>query len=162
MNEHQGASIYDYVKQEGRILALDTGRKRIGVAISDEMGVTARPLPALQRTSWKRLLNEVARLVRDFDAKRLVIGLPLNMDGTEGKASGEVRELYRKFSLSLEIPVCLQDERLTSREAEERLRRAGRKPNEVADMVDSEAAVIILQDFLASERGDKISFSTYS
>lgn len=137
-------------KLRGRVLALDMGLKRVGVAISDELGISVRVLPALQRTSWKKLLTEVQRLARDFDAKMLVIGLPLNMDGTKGEAALAALDAHRKFSLSLEIPVFLQDERLTSREAEEQLKAEGREDCEIGALVDSEAAAIILKDFLAS------------
>src|SRR5207253_2627460 len=137
--------------QGGRTLALDPGRKRVGLAISDELGITARPLPALRRTNWKKLLGDVNQIVRDYDAKRLLIGLPLKLDGTVGEAAEEAIELHRKFSLSLEIPVYLQDERLTSREAEAKLLEEGHSLDEVASLVDSESAVIILRDFLTSE-----------
>ena len=151
MSETLSAGRSSHLEQGGRTLALDPGRKRVGLAVSDELGITARPLPPLRRTNWKKLLRDVYQIVRDFDAKRLVIGLPLNLDGTEGEAALEARDFHRKFSLSLEIPVYLQDERLTSREAEERLIDEGHSLDELADLVDSESAVIILRDFLASE-----------
>jgi putative Holliday junction resolvase len=133
----------------GRLLALDLGEKRVGVAVSDELRITVRPLPFLRRTNWKQLLVAVADLLQDFDAKALVIGLPLNLDGTEGNAATEARRLARNFALSLKVPVYLQDERLTSREAEETLRAAGRSSHELRQYVDSEAAAIILRDFIA-------------
>ena len=133
----------------GRVLALDLGTKRIGVAVSDEMRLTARPLPALQRTNWKRLLGEIEALCESFDVQTVVIGLPLNLDGTEGEASTEARRIARNLSLSLEIPVRLQDERLTSRAAEEQLRALGLDRSETKARVDSQAALIILQDFIA-------------
>ena len=135
----------------GRLLALDLGRKRVGVAVSDELRLTARPLPALARGSWKELLRAVSETLRSFDAKGLVIGLPLNMNGSEGEAAGEARRLAANFRKSLWVPVFLQDERLTSREAESELRRAGRSPAQIRGLVDSEAAAIILRDFLAQE-----------
>lgn len=133
----------------GRILALDLGSKRVGVAVCDELRLTVRALPALPRTSWKRLLLAVSELCEEFDAESLVIGLPLRLDGTEGDAASESRRLARNFGLSLEIPVHLQDERLTSFEAESALREAGYKGAEIKDRVDSEAAAIILRDFLS-------------
>jgi putative pre-16S rRNA nuclease len=137
------------VKPAGRLLALDPGEKRIGVAVSDELRMTVRPLPFLRRTNWKQLLGAVAELVQGFDAQALVIGLPLNLDGTEGEAAGEARRLARNFELSLNVPVYLQDERLTSREAEETLRAAGRTIKEIREQLDSESAAIILRDFIA-------------
>jgi putative Holliday junction resolvase len=121
----------------------------VGVAVSDELRITVRPLPLLHRTNWKQLLSAVADLIQHFDAQALVIGLPLNLDGTEGQAAREARRLARNFELSLKIPVHLQDERLTSREAEEVLRTAGRSGDDLHQHLDSEAAVIILRDFIA-------------
>lgn len=132
----------------GRLLALDLGRKRVGVAVSDEQRLAVRPLMALKRTNWKELLRAVSELIRSFDAKALVVGLPLMMDGSEGDAAFEARRLARNFQLSLSVPVFLQDERLTSREAESRLRAAGRE--NVSELVDAEAASIILQDFISN------------
>ena len=132
----------------GRFLALDLGEKRTGVAISDEMHLTARPLGPIHQTNWKELLRSVAEIVRRFDAKGLVIGLPLNFDGTEGEAAQRARQRARDFELSLKLPVYLQDERLSTREAETFLRAAGRSPKEVRELVDSYSASIILTDFL--------------
>ncbi len=132
----------------GRLLALDLGEKRVGVAISDELQLTVRPLPYLRRTNWKQLLAAVADLLQRFDAKALVIGLPLNLGGDEGEAADNVRRLARNFSLSLHVPVFLQDERLTSREAEQSLRAEGLRNEGLRARVDSEAAAIILRDYL--------------
>ena len=137
------------VPATGRILAIDPGTKRCGVAVCDELRVTTRPLPVIQRKSWKKLLLDIKKLVAEFDAAGLVIGLPLNTDGTESKMSVEARRMARNFSLSLEIPVFLQDERVTSYEAKSRLWEQGKTLTETRDLVDSEAAAIILSDFLA-------------
>ena len=134
----------------GRLLALDLGEKRVGVAVSDELRLTVRPLPYLRRTNWKQLLGSVADLLQRFDARALVIGLPLGLEGAEGEAAGNVRRLARNFELSLKIPVYLQDERLTSREAEERLRAEGLRDERLRERVDSEAAAVILRDYLAA------------
>ena len=136
-------------RPSGRLLALDLGEKRVGVAISDELLITVRPLPFLSRTNWKKLLTAVADLLQGFDAKALVIGLPLNLDGTEGQAAREARRQARNFELSLKVPVFLQDERLTSRDAEETLRSSGRSGDDIRKQLDSEAAAIILRDFIA-------------
>jgi len=133
----------------GRLLALDLGEKRVGVAVCDEMRVTVRPLSFLPRTNWKELLRAVRELVQGFDAQGLVIGLPLNMDGTDGPAAKEARRLGGSFELSLRVPVHLQDERLSSHSAEEALRAAGHSDADFRKRVDSEAAAIILRDFLA-------------
>ena len=138
----------------GRLLALDLGEKRVGVAVSDELRLTVRPLPYLRRTNWKQLLGDVAALLQRFDARALVIGLPLGLEGAEGEAAGNVRRLARNFELSLKVPVFLQDERLTSRAAEESLRAGGLREECLRERVDSEAAAIILRDFLAASGGE--------
>ena len=133
----------------GRLLALDLGARRVGAAVCDEMRLTVRPLPAIARTNWKRLLGEIVALCQSFDAEGVVVGLPLNLDGTEGEAALEARRIARNLSLSLNLPVHLQDERLTSRDAEQSLRSEGATESEVSARVDGEAAAIILSDFLA-------------
>jgi putative Holliday junction resolvase len=135
----------------GRLLALDLGHKRVGVAVSDELQITVRPLAPLRRTSWKRLLRAVAEAVESFDARALVIGLPLRLDGTAGDAATEAARLARNFRLSLGVPVFLQDERLTSVEAEQELRAAGLDASNRRELLDSESAAIILRDFIATQ-----------
>ncbi len=130
-------------------MSLDIGTKRVGVAVSDELRITIRPLTFIERTSWKKLLKAVIRVISDFDAKAVVLGLPLRLDGTEGDASQEIRRLYKNFLASLTVPVFLQDERLTSRAAKEKLRDEGYSEKETKQLVDGEAAVLILQEFLS-------------
>ncbi|MGI8787511.1 MAG: Holliday junction resolvase RuvX [Pyrinomonadaceae bacterium] len=132
----------------GRLLALDLGMKHVGVAVSDEMQFTVRPVCVLERRAWKKLLKQIIALLAEFDAVGLVIGLPLNTDGSESKMSREARRLARNFSLSLSVPVFLQDERLTSYAAKGYLTKLGLSEKEIWDQVDSEAAAIILSDFL--------------
>jgi putative Holliday junction resolvase len=137
----------------GRLLALDLGARRVGVAVSDELRLTVRPLPALQRSNWKKLLREIVELRGRFDARGVVVGLPLRLDGTEGEAATEARRIARNLKLSLGVPVFLQDERLTSRAAEATLRARRLAPAEVKGRVDSTAAALILRDFLARAEG---------
>jgi putative holliday junction resolvase len=129
-------------------MAIDPGTKRIGLAVSDKTQIIARPLSLIERRSWKKLLQDVLNIVSEFDAKALVIGLPYNFDGTESGMSREAYDMARKFALSLEIPVFLQDERATSYEAKGRLWERGADLAETKKFVDSEAAAIILSDFL--------------
>jgi putative Holliday junction resolvase len=135
----------------GPVLALDLGQKRIGVALSDQLLISIRRLDALTRSNWKQLLKDVSELARSYDAKTLVIGLPLRMDGALGSAAIAVREIAEKFSKSMDIPVYLQDERLTSVEARDRLRNEGLTQKQAVLHLDSESAVIILSDFLNSD-----------
>lgn len=139
-------------KQErlvGPILALDLGGKRVGAAVTDSLLISITTLPSLTRSNWKQLLRDLTELVRRLDARTLVIGLPLSLDGTKGSAALEVQRTAAKFARSLEIPVYLQDERLTSVEAEQQLRAAGHSSREIGDLIDSQAAAIILADFKA-------------
>ena len=136
------------VPTSGRVIAIDPGTKRCGVAICDDLRITTRPLPFVERTSWKKLLSKIREVVSEYDAAAIVIGLPLESDGSESEMSAEARSMARKFALSLPIPVFLQDERVTSYEAKRRLWESGVNLNETRKLVDSEAAAIILADFL--------------
>lgn len=139
------------LRARGRVLALDIGSKRVGVAISDELRLTARRLPALKRTPWKRLLKDLAGLCSEFDVRLIVLGLPLRLDGSEGDAALEVRRVARNLCISLKLPIALQDERLTSKDAEASLRNEGLQGQEVAARIDSESAVIFLSDYLSRQ-----------
>jgi putative Holliday junction resolvase len=140
------------MKTSGRILALDLGAKRIGVAVSDELQMTARGVSVFTRETSEKLLAAVQKLIEDFDAVALVIGLPLNFDGSESAGAIEARAIAVYFSQNVSIPVYLQDERLTSREAEEILREQGYNQKEIKKFVDKEAAAIILRDFLEQQK----------
>lgn len=142
-------SDFSFVPETGRIIALDLGTKRVGVAVCDELQITARPLPVIFRRNWKELLKTISALIVEFDAVALVLGLPYNFDGSESEMSREARRLHRNFSLSLSIPVFLQDERATSFEARGKLWKQGADFKEMRQRVDGEAAAIILNDFLA-------------
>jgi len=145
-----GSSVPDIsrVPDSGRLLALDPGTRVIGIAVSDEKRFITTPLKPLKKTSWKNLLSETESIVADYDAKALVVGLPLNTDGSESSMSMMARDMARKFALSLSIPVFLQDERVTSYEARKRLWERGISPDMTKQFVDSEAASIILSDFI--------------
>ena len=134
------------------MVALDLGEKRVGVAVSDALSIAITRLEAFPRTNWKQLLRDVSDLVRRFDAQTVVIGLPLRLNGSTGDAALEVRSIALKFARSLSVPVYLQDERLSSVAAEESLRADGHKTARVSALVDSEAAAIILRDFLVSDQ----------
>lgn len=123
-----------------RVLALDYGEARCGAAISDPSGTLATPLAVIERAGTRRGLERIARLVEEWDATRVVVGLPLTLSGEEGEQAVEARRFARRLSEILSVPVELQDERLSTREAE---RTGGR-----AD-TDSRAAALILGSFLA-------------
>ena len=136
----------------GPILALDIGEKLVGAAISDERLITTKRLPPLKRSNWKKLLQDVRHLLERFDAKTIVVGLPLRLDGTEGDAAENVRRLALNLAKSMHQPVYLQDERLTSRAATENLKAEGFSAEEIPALVDGEAAAMILRDFLVTDQ----------
>ncbi|MBA2647503.1 MAG: Holliday junction resolvase RuvX [Pyrinomonadaceae bacterium] len=154
MNEVPETSVYRRGNQPQtpptgkRLLAFDLGTKRVGVAVSDELWITVRALPYLRRTNWKKLLRDIAELQRTYDAQTIVVGLPLRLDGSEGEAADDARRIARNLSLSLDLPVWMQDERLTSRAAEESLRASGLTNDAIKERVDGAAAALILRDFI--------------
>ena len=130
------------------MLAIDLGAKRVGVAVSDELRITVKPLPSIVRRSWKDFLRRIVALVETYDARGMVIGLPLRLDGVEGEAAQDARAVASKFQRSLGIPVYLQDERLTTFEAASNLRSGARSEQEIDAAIDSESAALILRDFI--------------
>ena len=140
--------IDDLTNVIGPILALDLGEKFVGVALSDECLITTKRLDPLKRSNWKTLLQDIRHLLERFDAKTIVVGLPLRLDGTEGDAAKNVRRLALNLAKSVPQAVFLQDERLTSFEAMENLKAEGRKTDEIRGLIDGEAAATILRDFL--------------
>jgi putative Holliday junction resolvase len=147
MNAHQAL-----LNPVGPILALDLGDKLVGAAVSDDMLVTIKRLPPLKRSNWKRLLQDVVTLIRRYDAQTVVIGLPLRLDGTVGDAAEKARQVARNLARSIELPVYLQDERLTSFEAMANLEKEGHTPVEIPGLIDGEAAAIILRDFIQTDQ----------
>jgi len=143
MNRHQAFSI-----PTGPVLALDLGDKLVGAAVSDNRLVTIKRLPPIKRSNWKRLLQDVVTLIQRYDAQTVVIGLPLNLDGTSGEAAAKARQVANNLARSVTQAVYLQDERLTSFEATENLKAEGYKPDEIPDLIDGEAAAMILRDFI--------------
>ena len=131
-----------------RTLGVDLGRVRIGLALADDVLRTARPLRTLTRRGEAEDLAAIAGLARDYEVSRAVLGLPLNMDGSEGASARLVRAFQPKLAVALGVPVDLFDERLSSFEAESRLRDRGFSAKDRRGMVDEEAAAVILQGWL--------------
>lgn len=132
-----------------RLAALDVGDVRIGVAVSDELGLTVRGIATIRRVGGQRDLDAIARTLAPFAPERLVVGLPFNMDGSEGPQAARVRRFVAKLEPHLGIPVALWDERLTSVVAEEALRAAGLRRDRRKALIDQEAAAVILESYLA-------------
>jgi putative holliday junction resolvase len=132
----------------GRILGLDLGKRRIGMAISDPLRITAQGLPTLERTNMRQDLAILARLMTEREVTRVVLGNPLNMSGKEGRQSGWARAFASDLQGKTGVPVELWDERLTSVEAGRVLRQSGISIEKRGRAVDRLAAVILLQSYL--------------
>ena len=130
----------------GRVLGIDYGDARIGIAMSDETAFLASPLTTVQ--AGKNAADEVAALVVEHHVEKIVIGLPLNMDGSVGPATEKVRRFAAKLSKKTEVPIIENDERLTTVTAHHNLREAGLDGKKRKGVIDMAAAQIILQDWL--------------
>ena len=134
----------------GRILALDVGRKRIGLALSDPLGITAQGLPTLHRTRIRDDIAFLKQLAAERGVSRLLIGMPLHLSGDESRQSEYTREFAERLEQALHIPVIFWDERLTSAEAERRLRLSGTSVGRATGNVDRLAAILLLESYLGS------------
>ncbi len=135
-----------------RILCLDPGRKRVGLALSDATELIATPLGVIQVHSRRQLLEEVARIVQREEVGKLVLGLPLHLNGSEGQEAERARVLASELSELLHLPIDMMDERLTSFEADRMLADSGMKPQKRKAHLDATAAAIILQTYLDAAR----------
>lgn len=139
----------------GRVLAIDYGRRRLGLALSDPARLTARPLATLERTNRRNDLRRLREIVRQHDVRRIVVGHPLHLDGTAGEMAAEAARFAVRIEKQLGLPVELVDERLSSWEAEQVLAATETAPRNRATKLDQVAAAVILRDFLARERERK-------
>ncbi len=137
---------------ERRVLALDVGGRRIGVALSDAYAMLATPLTTLQAKPRERVIQQVLALVREHSVSEVVLGLPLTLRGEIGPQARVVQEFAAALEAALGYPVQFFDERLTSAAAEQLLRDMGVKPEKRKQRIDSVAAAIILQDYLDHRR----------
>ncbi len=133
-----------------RIAALDVGEARIGVAVSDELGITAQGVGVVRRVGGRRDLEALAGLLAPYALTRLVVGLPIAMSGVEGTAAAKVRQFAAKAGEHLGLPVEFWDERLTTVAAERVLIEADVSRRRRREVVDKVAATLILQGYLAS------------
>jgi putative holliday junction resolvase len=132
-----------------RYLGLDVGNRRIGVAVSDELGLTAQPVLTLERKANRRDdLRSLARLCRRFAVAGIVVGNPLHLDGSTSPQAAKTQAFAVELGELTGLPLHLRDERLTTREAHQLLYESGRKRQQHERVVDQVAAVMILQGFL--------------
>ncbi len=160
----------------GRVLAIDYGRRRLGLAVSDERRMVARPLETMERVNRRADLARLKKVAREQAVAQLVVGLPLRLDGTEGEMAEEARAFGERVAKALRLPLTMVDERLTSWEASEgkptrssdawgtgvpahkgdvRGSRAYSKAQRAPDGVDSQAAALILEEYFRSEAKTK-------
>ncbi len=136
-----------------RVLGLDLGSRRIGVAVSDRSGTIATPLTVLTRgRAQSEDHRRVAELVAEEEAEAVVVGLPLNMDGSEGRAAKSARAECVRLATVVNVPVVLHDERLTTVEADRVLMEARMRAEARRRLVDKVAAAVMLQSWLDSRR----------
>lgn len=134
----------------GRILALDVGKRRIGLAISDELGMTAQGLPTLERTRIRDDLDALARLIAGRNVTRVLIGDPVHMSGADSRQAAYTREFADRLAARSGVAVEFWDERWTSVQAERLLKESGISIEKRARAVDRLSAVILLQSYLDS------------
>lgn len=134
----------------GRILALDLGKKRIGLAVSDELGITAQGLETLHRTTIREDISRLTQLAVDKNVSLILMGHPLHMSGNESRQSQYTREFAHRLEASTGLPTKFWDERLTSVEAERVLKQSGISIEKRAQAIDRLAAVILLESYLDS------------
>jgi putative Holliday junction resolvase len=140
--------------ERGRVLSLDLGEVRVGLALSDELRITAQPAGVLVRVGSRSMLREIANLVAEHGVSAVVVGYPLHLSGEEGERARDAREIARRLRESLAVPVELWDERMSTAEAERTLIAGGVRRERRRKVVDSIAAVLILQSWLAAHSED--------
>ena len=133
-----------------RIAALDIGDKRIGVAVSDGLGLTAQPLSVIHRASVQKDIAAIMSVIAEYEVDYIVAGLPLQMDGHEGEQAGRVRKFCEAFHAETGLQLIFQDERLTTVAGERLLVEAGVSRNRRRQVIDKTAASLILQTYLES------------
>lgn len=135
-----------------RFLALDVGTRRIGLAYSDELGLTAQPLPLLERTRIDRDLAKLKELIDSFQIGEIIVGYPINMDGTRGPQAQYVIEFVESLEKAFLLPVRLWDERLSTMAVERAMLEGNLSRHKRKKRVDTLAAQWILQGYLESRR----------
>ncbi len=136
-----------------RVLALDVGDRRIGVAVSDPTGVLATPLLAVDRADPASELNELLRLIDQHEASEIVVGFPRTLQGDVGPQARKVRRFVASLSERTDVPVATVDERLSTVQAERMLSESPGRGSRDRGRVDAAAAAVILQSYLDSQRG---------
>lgn len=129
-------------------MSLDVGEKRIGIAISDPLCITAQPFSVLKRSSWENDLNYLNNIIISYDIKLVVIGLPKQMNGSIGVQGEKIKQWGERFSSNVSVPIVFFDERLTTKESERLLISADLSRRKRKNVVDKLAASLILEQYL--------------
>ena len=141
------------IDNNSRLLGIDPGKKNIGIAICDENKVVATPLKIIKKNKFQILLKEIQAIIKENDIKGIVIGNPINMDGSFGKASQSATGFAKNLSINISIPIVLWDERLSSEGSFKITRNLGTNVSDRVKKLDKNAAAFILQgaiDFLSN------------
>lgn len=131
-----------------RVLGLDVGERRIGVAVSDPTCTISSPLSPIVRRSPHEDINHIMSVANDNRVKTIVVGLPISLNGILGPQGRRIKQFIKELSTSSDIPVRSQDERFSTVEAQRLLREGGHKPSQNKGLLDSASAAIILQSYL--------------
>ena len=135
----------------GRVIGIDYGDRRVGIAVSDAMQVIATPVTTLEHTAWKQLWPPLADLEKEYQPAAWVIGLPLHMDGGEGDRAERTRAFIEAFKEHTQAEIITWDERLTTAEAQRAMHEVGVKQDRRKELVDQLAAQLLLQSWLDAQ-----------
>ena len=131
-----------------RVLAADIGERRVGLAVSDELGMLAHPFQTLQWNGLENFINAIRQIIADEQIAKLVIGIPYALHGGFSKKTEEIKKISDQIKVQIDIEVIEIDERLTTKMAEQALHAVGKKPSKNRNKIDQVAAVYILQSYL--------------
>ena len=138
--------------QPKRILALDYGERRIGVAVSDPTNCIAQGISTITYTNSNTAIEEICSIVKQYHVKKIVVGMPYSKKGLKAHAANQVEKFITKLTTKLQIPILTWDERFTSVAAERTLIEMGKSPSKHKEQIDKIAATLLLQSYLNTER----------
>ena len=133
------------IGNNSRLLGIDPGNKNVGFAICDENKKVATPLKIIKKTKFESLINEIIQIIKDNDIKGIIVGNPINMDGTIGKSSQSASDFAKKISINVTVPVSMWDERLSSEASFKITKELGTNVSNRIEKLDKNAAAFILQ-----------------
>lgn len=140
-------------KESSRILALDYGRKRIGLAISDAFGLTARPLAVVVRKNREADLKRLREICANYAVNRIIVGYPVHITGDPGEMASEAAHFAARLAKTLKIETEMLDERLTTWQARQTIAETGGRKRRKSEAIDDVAAAVLLRDYLEHHRG---------